>query len=227
MRVLTWNLKHGRAVPSAGRDLFDEFAAALAGWDWDLGLLQEVPPWWPSSLGDRLAAQHRLVLTSRNALLRARRAAAIRWPDVIKSNGGSANAILVRGDAIVEHRVRRLCIWPERRWVHAVRLYDAGIWVANVHCGGPARDARRAAETALRWAGEAPVVLGGDFNIRGLALDGFECAAAHDVDYVFVRGMSASSGAAVLDRGRLSDHAPVAVTISRAPVPGPPAAPSQ
>ena len=36
MRVLTWNLKHGRAVPSAGRDLFDEFAAALGGWDWDL-----------------------------------------------------------------------------------------------------------------------------------------------------------------------------------------------
>ncbi len=29
MRVLTWNLKHGRAVPSAGRDLFEEFAAAL------------------------------------------------------------------------------------------------------------------------------------------------------------------------------------------------------
>ena len=227
MRVLTWNLKHGRAVPSAGRDLFDEFAAALARWDWNLGLVQEVPPWWPSSLCDRLAADGRLVLTSRNALLPVRRAIAERWPDVAKSNGGSCNAILVRGDSIAEHRVRRLCIWPERRWVHAVRLRDAGVWVANVHCGGPARDARRAGETVVRWAGDLPVVFGGDFNIRGLALDGFACAGGHDVDYVFVRGLSGASQADVLDRGRLSDHAPVAVTIAPEPGPGSRATPSR
>ena len=167
------------------------------------------------------------MLTSRNSLLPVRRACAERWPDAIKSNGGGANAILVRGDAIVEHRVRRLCIWPERRWVHAVRLGDAGMWVANVHCGGPPRDAQRAAETALRWAGEAPLVLGGDFNIRQLTLDGFACAAAHDVDYVFVRGLSVTSDAEVLDRGWLSDHAPVAVTIAPAPAPGSPAVPSR
>ncbi len=58
-------------------------------------------------------------------------------------------------------------------------------------------------------------MLGGDFNIRQLALDGFACAGGHDVDYVFVRGLSAASGAEVLDRGRLSDHAPVAVTLGR------------
>jgi len=216
MRVLTWNLKHGRAVPSAGRDLFDEFAAALAGWDWDLGLLQEVPPWWPSILGARLAAEQRLVLTSRNALLPLRRAVAVRWPDIAKSNGGSCDAILVRGDAILEHRVRRLCVWPERRWVHAVRLQSADVWVANLHAGGPARDAQRAAQTALGWAGDAPLVLGGDFNIRGLALDGFELAAEHEVDYVFVRGPSVAGDADVLDAGHLSDHAPVAVTITSA-----------
>jgi endonuclease/exonuclease/phosphatase family metal-dependent hydrolase len=226
MRVLTWNLMHGRAVPPAGRDLFDEFAAALGRWDWDLGLLQEVPPWWPSSLGDRLAADQRLVLTSRNALLPVRRAIAERWPDVIKSNGGGANAILVRGDAIVEHRTRRLCVWPERRWVHAVRLQRAGMWVANVHCGGPLRDARLAAQTVLHWAREAPLVFGGDFNIRGLALDGFTFAGGHGVDLVFVRGLSAASGATVLDRGRLSDHAPVAVTIAPAQASGSPATPS-
>jgi len=226
MRVLTWNLKHGRAMPSAGHDLFDDFADALATWDWDYGLLQEVPPWWPSSLGTRLAAAQRLVLTSRNALLPARRAIAERWPDAIKSNGGGANAILVRGDAIVEHRVRRLCIWPERRWVHAVRLEQAGIWVANVHCGGPPRDACRAGESVLRWAADRPVVFGGDFNIRGLALDGFARAAEHDVDYVFVRDLTAVSDAEVLDRGRLSDHAPAAVTIEPAPAPGSQATPS-
>ena len=212
--MLTWNLKHGRAVPSAGRDLFDEFAAALGEWDWDFALLQEVPPWWPSSLGSRLEGQARLVLTSRNALLPVRRAIAERWPDAIKSNGGGANAILVRGDAIAEHRARRLCIWPERRWVHAVRLQQADLWVANVHGGGPLRDARLAAQSALHWAGEAPLVVGGDFNIRGLALDRLTFAGGHGVDLVFVRGLPvAHASTDVLDAGRLSDHAPVAVTI--------------
>ena len=146
-RVLTWNLKHGRAVPSAGRDLFDEFAGALAGWEWDVALLQEVPPWWPAPLAARLHAEQRLVLTSRNAALPLRRAIAKRWPDLIKSNGGGANAILVRGDTITEHRSRRLCIWPERRWVHAVRLHGAGIWVANTHWNRYTAIAARRART--------------------------------------------------------------------------------
>src|SRR2546429_3957047 len=96
MRVLTWNLKHGRSVPSSGRDLFEEFAAALAGWDWDVALLQEVPPWWPAPLGGQLHADWRLVLTSRTFGLALRRAVATRWPDLIKSNGGGCNAVLVR-----------------------------------------------------------------------------------------------------------------------------------
>ncbi len=214
MRVLTWNLKHGRAVPSAGRNLFDEFASALGDWEWDVALLQEVPPWWPSAFALRWGGDARLVLTSRNAFLPLRRPVATRWPDLIKSNGGSCNAILVRGDAIVEHRTRRLCVWPERRWVHGVRLHRAGVWVANLHGGGALRDTQRAADSALRWAGDLPVVLGGDFNIRGLTLDGFERAGGHEVDYVFVRGLPAGGGADVLDRGRLSDHAPVSVAVS-------------
>ncbi|HTU83982.1 MAG TPA: endonuclease/exonuclease/phosphatase family protein [Solirubrobacteraceae bacterium] len=214
MRVLTWNLFHGRAVPPAGRYLLDEFAGALAGWEWDVALLQEVPPWWPSLLADRLGADQRLVLTSRNALLPARRAIAIRWPDLIKSNGGGANAILVRGDSVAEHRWRRLCVWPERRWVHGVRLEHAGAWVANLHGGGPMRDAERAATTALEWAGAAPVVLGGDFNIRDLSLGEFAYAGGHDVDLVFARGLL-TGPTEVLDRGPLSDHAPVIVRVFR------------
>lgn len=222
-RVLTWNLKHGRAVPSAGRNLFDEFAAALAGWEWDVALLQEVPPWWPAPLAARLHADQRLVLTSRNAVLPLRRAIAIRSPDLIKSNGGSANAILVRGDQVAEHEVNRLCLWPERRWVHAVRLHDAGIWVANTHCGGPIRDAHRAAQSAISWAGDTPLILGGDFNIRHLTLDGFEYAGGDGVDLVFVRGLRPGPAPAtdVLDRGHLSDHAPVAVTLAGAQAPQP------
>jgi endonuclease/exonuclease/phosphatase family metal-dependent hydrolase len=214
LRVLTWNLMHGRAVPAAGRGLFDEFAGALGGWEWDVALLQEVPPWWPGMFASRLNAEQRSVLTSRNFALPARRAIAIRWPDVIKSNGGGANAILVRGDTIIEHRARRLCIWPERRWVHAVRLHDAGVWVANVHGGGPIRDARRAAESALRWAGDAPLVLGGDFNIQEPPLDGLTYAGGRGVDEFYVRGLSVASRAEILDRGRLSDHAPVRVLVS-------------
>jgi endonuclease/exonuclease/phosphatase family metal-dependent hydrolase len=225
LRVLTWNLLHGRSEPPAGRDLFDEFCAALGGWEWDVALLQEVPPWWPEALGRALQADQRLVLTSRNALLAVRRAIAVRWPDLIKSNGGGANAILVRGDTVAEHRWRRLAIWPERRWVHAVLLRDAAVWVANLHAGGPKRDAIRAAESVAGWAGPAePIVFGGDFNIRGLALSGFDHAGGHDVDHVLVRGL-APVGAEVLERGRLSDHAPVrvAVTTRRAPAPGSPA----
>src|SRR5947209_217611 len=124
LRVLTWNFWHGRSDPAAGRDLLPEFSAALQGWEWDVALLQEVPPWWPGALAQRLQdhVEHRQVLTSRNALLPVRRALAIRWPDLIKSNGGGANAILVRDISVAEHRTRRLCWWPERRQLHAVRL---------------------------------------------------------------------------------------------------------
>jgi endonuclease/exonuclease/phosphatase family metal-dependent hydrolase len=225
LRVLSWNLFHGRAVPPAGRELFQEYTRALAGWEWDVALLQEVPPWWPAALGERLGADQRRVLTSRNALLPARRAIAVRWPDLIKSNGGGANAILIRGDAILEHRVRRLCVWPERRWVHAVLLRDAGLWVANVHGGGAIRDAHRAAAAVLRWAGDRPALLGGDFNLHAPPLPGFSYAGGHGVDLVYVRGVEPAGDTEVLERGELSDHAPVALTIQSAPAPRSPAAP--
>ncbi|MBV9802152.1 MAG: endonuclease/exonuclease/phosphatase family protein [Solirubrobacterales bacterium] len=227
LRVLTWNLLHGRSVPGTGRDLFEEFCAALGGWRWDVALLQEVPPWWPPLLAERLSAGQRHVLTSRNALLPLRRAISVRHPDLIKSNGGGANAILVRGESIAEHRWRRLCLWPERRWVHAARLQPAGVWVANLHGGGPMRDAVRAAASVLAWAAPAtPAVLGGDFNIRSLTLDGFQYAGGHDVDLLFARGLAPSGEAEVLDRGPLSDHAPVAITFAAAPAPRSPQAPS-
>jgi endonuclease/exonuclease/phosphatase family metal-dependent hydrolase len=215
VRVLTWNLKHGRAVPPAGRELFEEFAAALAGWEWDVALLQEVPPWWPSPLATRTGAAQRHVLTSRNALLAVRRGLATRWPDVIKSNGGGCDAILVRGArgrSIAEHRTRRLSLLPERRWVHAV-LAD-GLWVANLHAEADVRQARVAAQTVLRWAGEMPAVLGGDFNVRSPSLPGFTRAGGCGVDQVYVRGLHPVGDPTVLQRGRLSDHDPVLVTMA-------------
>ncbi len=223
LRVLTWNLLHGRAVPPAGHELLDEFAQALADWSWDVALLQEVPPWWPALLGRRLAADPRTVLTSRNSLLPLRRAIAVRWPDLIKSNGGGANAMLVRGERIEEHRTLRLRTWPERRWLQGARL-SSGVWVGNLHATvrdseGAVAEAHRAARALTGWAGaDAAAVLGGDFNVRSLSLsrEGFALAGGHGVDLVFARGLSATSQAEVLERGRLSDHAPVAVTLDTA-----------
>ena len=54
MLVLSWNLFHGRSVPDAPRSLLADFAEQLAAWEWDVALLQEVPPWWPPALGPRV-----------------------------------------------------------------------------------------------------------------------------------------------------------------------------
>ncbi len=228
LRMLTWNLMHGRSVPGAGRDLLSDFAAALAGWEWDVALLQEVPPWWPPMLAQRLEAEYRMVLTSRNQLLALRRAIAVRWPDAIKSNGGGANAILARRDRIVAHRALRLCRMPERRWVHGVEL-SCGVWVANLHAtaGDTAaawREARAAAAAATAWAAARPLVLGGDFNLRrsefdelsaGLgALGQLTRVASRDVDHLFVTGLEPDGAPEVLERGRLSDHPPLVASLA-------------
>jgi endonuclease/exonuclease/phosphatase family metal-dependent hydrolase len=218
LRVLTWNLLHGRSDPPSGRYLLDEFTAALAGWEWDAALLQEVPPWWPPLLAERIGAQHRLVLTSRNAALPLRRAIATRWPDLIKSNGGGANAILVRGLGIEADRTLRLRRVPERRQLLGVRL-TSGIWLGTLHASvrddaGARREAALAARTMLSWSAGAPVVLAGDFNVRSLTLDRFDYAGGFDVDLVFVHGLAPVGPVETLERGTLSDHAPVGVTLA-------------
>ncbi len=213
LAVLTWNLWHGRSQAGSPHDLVDIFAATLGSWEWDVALLQEVPPWWPDQLGRRLNVLAYRVLTSRNSLLFARRALAVRWPDVIKSNGGGSNAILVRGHPVDEHRVRRLSLLPERRWVHAVRLDS--IWVANLHTEASADRVQLAASTVRDWGAGLPTVLGGDFNLRSVSLPGFSSAGGSGVDHVLVSGLpNASTSFEVLDRGALSDHAPVLTRIA-------------
>jgi len=160
------------------------------------------------------------VLTSRNALLPVRRAIAQRHPELLKSNGGGCNAILVRGSEIAAHARRRLRLWPERRVVHAVRD-DAGRWFANVHCSTrPARarqDLAHARACVLRWAGgwtgEAPIVLGGDLNVRDPQVPGFVHAGGTHVDHVFARGFQPAAPADAPERGALSDHLPVLVQL--------------
>jgi len=215
--VLSWNLFHGRAQPAAGRPLAAEFAAALAGWSWDVALLQEVPPWWPARLGLTSRASARMALTSRNSLLVVRRAIAARNPDLLAANGGGCNAILVRGGAIRRHLTRELTRRPERRVMHGIEL-DGGGWVVNLHGSLEPPEQRRAdlltaADTALGWAAGAPLVFGGDLNSTRPAMPGLRHVAGNHVDHVFTDGRPAVREPEVLDAGALSDHAPLRVAV--------------
>jgi endonuclease/exonuclease/phosphatase family metal-dependent hydrolase len=228
MRVLTWNLFHGRSLPPSRRALAAEFAALLAAWEWDAALLQEVPPWWPPALARAADAEQRTALTSRNVGLALRRALAERWPDLVKSNGGGCNAILARR-AIAENHAIRLRAWPERRVAQLARLRD-GTCLVNFH--GSARVAlaegelERLWERALAWAGKAPLIVGGDLNLRSPHAPDSDIVhvACRDVDHLFVRGLEPSASADLLDRHilveenrvELSDHVPIVVSLCEA-----------
>src|SRR4051794_17532782 len=97
VRVLSWNLFHGRDFPpdpdlftrrsrllrttergpthaQVNRPLREEFAAWLAERPWEIALLQEAPPRWLRPLGERCEANGALALTSRNSFGRVRAA---------------------------------------------------------------------------------------------------------------------------------------------------------
>jgi endonuclease/exonuclease/phosphatase family metal-dependent hydrolase len=220
--VLSWNLYHGRAVPPASRDLYREFAQRLASWRWDVALLQECPPWWPAQLAIACDAHEHHALTSRNALLPVRKWIAQRWPDVIKSNGGGCNAILIRDEFDPahprDHRFAVLRKRPERRIVHGVRVGDT--WVCNLHAQvwseeQAQADTAAAAAHAFAWAGDAPVVLGGDFNTPTPHPPGLTDLGGHKVDRILARGWTAASAAKTEDHGHLSDHAPIVIDLRR------------
>ncbi len=206
---MTWNLYHGRSPDQAGRYLLDEFAQTLAGWEWDVALLQEVPPWWPPHLAAEAHADHREVKTSRNFGLPLRKAISTRNPDILKSNGGGANAILVRTHKIGAHRTQCLTWWPERRYAHAVRLEPG--WVVNLHASTHKDQwARRDVDRALEAFPDA-FLFGGDLNLKGKPdLPGLNWLGGNHVDHLYGHTNATYE---VLDRGRLSDHPPVRVTL--------------
>jgi endonuclease/exonuclease/phosphatase family metal-dependent hydrolase len=221
LRVLTWNLFHGRSKPETRRGLRAEFAAALAGREWDVALLQEVPPWWPVPLARASQASMRMALTSRTLLPALQRVVADRRPDLLKSGAGGCNAILVRGQAIREHRVRRLRRLPERRVAHGVLLED-GTWITNLHAQAHVEshaqaDLDLAADATTIWAAGAPTVLGGDLNLRGTPTAfGYAHLAGHVVDHVLGRGVTVAERGRTLPHGPLSDHAPLTLVVARA-----------
>ena len=225
MRVLTWNLFHGRALPPARRDLEQHFAQLLASWPWDVALLQEVPPWWTDGLARACSAEHRTVLTSRNFLLPLRRRIARHDPELAKSNGGGANATLTRMP-IACHERKRLALRPERRVAQIVRLGD-GTLVANYHGSTRVplaeRELSRLCALAVERSRGAPAVVGGDFNLREPHPPApFEPVASRDVDHVLAVGLQRLGSPQLHDRdasieGRrhsLSDHPPLEVELS-------------
>jgi endonuclease/exonuclease/phosphatase (EEP) superfamily protein YafD len=89
-------------------------------------------------------------------------------------------------------------------------------WICNLHTQADPRQCQLAASTVASWTSSLPIVLGGDFNVRSLALDGFAYAGGHGVDHFFVRGLEVLREAEPLEHDGLSDHAPLIATVRRA-----------
>jgi endonuclease/exonuclease/phosphatase family metal-dependent hydrolase len=234
VRALAWNLFHGRDYPPVSRDsLREDFAALVAGADWDVALLQEAPPRWFRALCERAGAPGALDRTSRNQLAPLRAALAERRPDLMKSQEGGSNQILVRSPwRIVERRPLTLARWPERRrmlWVRLQRDDGESLCVGNLHAtadnpGRAAKEVDRAAGAAVAWSAQHPLVFGGDFNVRPEEAPGLferlarEHGLAGDpepgaIDHLLARGLEPDGPPQTLQREAvgivLSDHAPV------------------
>lgn len=227
------------------RDLFAEFAALLSRAEWDVALLQECPPRFAARLAQACGADWHRTLTSRNSLGAIRTLAARLNPDLIASGEGGSNLTLVRtpgpAGGIAERRDLTIHAGaPERRAMAFART-ASGVCIANLHAtAGDAKlateDVLRAADAATQWAGEAPLIFGGDLNLRPAGSQvvfddlrerfGLAAPTGPDaIDHLLVRGLQVierprqwpprrreihEEGVAI----RLSDHAPVEATFS-------------
>ncbi|MGN6816158.1 MAG: endonuclease/exonuclease/phosphatase family protein [Solirubrobacterales bacterium] len=223
------------------RDLTREFATLLASAQWDVALLQECPPRFAEPLAAACGAEWHRALTSRNSFGALRALLARQNPDLIASGEGGSNLTLVRVPGklggIAERR--EIAIHegePERRTMAFTRT-ASGVCIANLHATNDwprlaVADVLRAARAASEWAGEEPLVFGGDLNLRPakqphlferlreeFGLEG-EPTAPEAIDHVFCRGLEMLEPPAQwppekrelpLDGRslRLSDHAPV------------------
>jgi endonuclease/exonuclease/phosphatase family metal-dependent hydrolase len=233
------------------QSLEKQFAEVIAAAQWSVCLLQEAPPAWASTLGRACGAEVIRSLTSRNQLACITRPIARRRPDLLGAWEGGSNMILARPPWQIDSGSTRSLLLSslserglsERRRMIFARLRAADrkeeICLANLHASarGQAhaeRELRGAASAAVSWAGETPLVFGGDFNLRPRSLTMFEelerhlglrgPVAADAIDHLLVRGLEVIRPAARWPderrelevswrsgrrRIRLSDHAPV------------------
>ena len=243
--------EHDDTHVQVNRTLRAEFAAVIAAAQWDVCLLQEAPPYWDAALARATGAASYVTLTSRNWLAPVRERLA-RWnPDLMGSWEGGSNITLVRPPWRVAGASRSLLLnalpgrgLRERRRMSFVRMRDEGrdVCVANLHLtAGSRRPAEREAElagaTAVRWAGETPLIVGGDFNLRPRRTHVFERlerefrlaapTSPEAIDHLLARGLDVIRRPAQWPlQGReleapvgletrrlsLSDHAPVEAT---------------
>jgi endonuclease/exonuclease/phosphatase family metal-dependent hydrolase len=208
------------------RSLLPEFVSALGSVEWDVALLQEAPPRWREALARETGADgSAIALTSRNFGAPLRSWVADRWPNVIKSNEGGSNQLLVRAPwRIEEVREHAMTRWPERRRMLWARLAGpAELAVANVHGSvgsvrGAPEQVLEAAERAVEWAGETPLVFGGDLNLRPSShpevfeqlaqrFDLSPPTAPDEIDHLLARGLEVVQAPRRGPALRLSDHA--------------------
>jgi len=227
------------------RDLSAEFATVLAGAEWDVALLQEAPPRFAAPLARACGAEWHRALTSRNSLGPLRALLARQNPDLMASGEGGSNLTLVRVPGrlggIAERRELEIhASFPERRSMALTRT-ASGLCVANLHATNDrpemaADDVLLAARAAVEFAGDAPLVFGGDLNLRpaedpivferlreDFGLTGPTGPKA--IDHLLVRGLEVleapsqwppqrrelpCEGRAL----RLSDHAPIEATFA-------------
>ena len=110
--------------------------------------------------------------------------------------------------------------------MHGIELGGGLGWVVNLHGSthpfeqGQA-DQRLSHATATAWAGDAPLILGGDLNQTRPRYRGMAQVAGHHVDHVFARGWEPDGEAERIATAPLSDHAALRVRLR-----GPVAAPS-
>ncbi len=232
------------------RDLTTEFATLLAGAAWDVALLQECPPRFAEPLARACSAEWHRALTSRNRLEPLRALLARQNPDLMASAEGGSNLTLVRVPGrlggIAERR--QLAIHegaPERRAMALTRT-ASGVCIANLHATNDrpelaTEDVLLAARAADRFAGRAPLIFGGDLNLRpaedpavferlreeyGLAAP----TAPRAIDHLLTRGLEVLEPPTAwpperreLPLGgralRLSDHAPVQARFAAAEPP--------
>jgi len=178
--LVTWRSRLFRATEmnathaQVNRPLLDEFMGVLANLEWDVALLQEAPPRWLSPLARGVAARGAAsALTARNWGAPVRAWLAERNPDIMASREGGSNQLLVRAPFRVTE-IRRLTLTrrPERRRMLWARLRgpgDSTLTVANMHLTAQdspkaGREAIFAAEHAVAWAGDDPLIFGGDLN---------------------------------------------------------------
>jgi endonuclease/exonuclease/phosphatase family metal-dependent hydrolase len=229
------------------RDLTPEFATLLGSAAWDVAMLQECPPRFAGPLARASGAEYHRVFTSRNELGFWRALLAKQNPDLMASNEGGSNTTLVRVPGklggIAEMREMEIHAGdPERRAMAFTRT-ASGICIANLHATNDVpvfavEDVIRAVKAASEWAGGAPLIFGGDLNLRpaedpelfarlsaefGL---GSPVTGPKAIDHVLVRGLDVVAAPVQwpperrelsLDGKalRLSDHAPVEARFAR------------